>query len=89
MDKQDTEETIVPLFLDKVGQSPQIPTPQESLSDLMGLQLKTDAALISLPQVTLEESEEAIKVASKYLSSRLVFFKSQITLMAKVIILVS
>lgn len=52
-------------------------------------QLKIDAALISLPQVTLEESEEAIEVASKYLSSRLVLFKSQITLMAKVIILVS
>lgn len=37
VDKQDTGETIVPLCLDKVGQSPQDPTPQESLSDLLGL----------------------------------------------------
>lgn len=37
MDTQDTGETIVPLFLDKVGQSPQVPTQQESLSDLLGL----------------------------------------------------
>lgn len=37
VDTQDTEESIALFCQDKVGWSPQIPTPQESLSGLLGL----------------------------------------------------
>lgn len=37
VDKQDTRELTAPLCLDRVGYSPQVPPPQETLSDPVGL----------------------------------------------------
>lgn len=40
VDKQDTEELVALLCLDKIRSVPQLPPPQENLSDLLGLAAK-------------------------------------------------
>lgn len=51
-----TGELMVLLCLDEAGQSPQIPTPQENPSDLLGLMVENCTALEPRSPTTMEKT---------------------------------
>lgn len=61
--KQDTGESMVPLCLDKIAQSSEVPVSQESLSDLLGL-----AGKDAQPHAQFMEHGVTVRTAIKFVS---------------------